>query len=167
MINLADYPPHTDPMPGLLAFEILPPHQPIGLPLGRFTFAIYETQEEKHFLIKSLMPPNPFSAMLRAWGDMPSMYADETPTFYTYEPTATGWPYYLVVRWPSGHAKKMLSDDQDALNRGRYTVETYATEQEMIADTAKLLLSLKRKGFQVTTVFTGVLPISSDSRTPM
>lgn len=77
---------------------------------------------------------------------------DESTTFFLYEPPHHGWPYYLVVRWPSTHAKKWLERDSDATNRGRYTVETYATYEEALTDSAKLLDSLRRKGFVIEVV---------------
>lgn len=125
-------------MPDVLLIDIPLAFASRSLPLGRYYPIVIETAAEyaemKVFLDRDrprLVVPNLLDHRLSALrgGDI---------VFARYAPSAPGWPWLLICRWPADYTA-MVPVQGDYFARGAYTSEVFDTVDDLVDAEARLL----------------------------
>ncbi len=124
------YPSPVLSTPSVMLIDIPPSMRTASLPLGRYYFALLETDGETVEMERFLTEPRSELVAPTIFDHRPSLLATDQILISRYEPPVDGWPWLLVCRWPEAHVRLCPVDAGD-LARGAYSVEVFATEAEM------------------------------------
>ena len=124
------YPSPVLSTPSVLLIDIPTSMRTPSLPLGRYYFALLETESETAEMERFLAEPRDRLVAPTIFDHRPSLLATAQILISRYEPPLIGWPWVLVCRWPESHVRLCPVDAGD-LARGAYSVELFDNEAEM------------------------------------
>lgn len=134
------YPRPVSTAPAIMVIDVPRRWAGASLPLGRFYPVIIETDEELAEFEAYLAAPRSGPIMPNLLAERPSSLTTTVITFFEFRPPADGWPWLLLCHWPADLAAAGAFG-ADILARGSYTIETYASRDELIV-AARSFISL-------------------------
>lgn len=128
-------------MPDVLLIDIPPIFASPSLPLGRYYPVILETAAE-HAEMETFLDQERSAPVTPGLLDRrPSALRGDDIVFARYAPSAQGWPWLLLCRWPADYAA-MVPHNGDHFARGAYTSEVFETVDDLDHAKAGLLAVL-------------------------
>lgn len=112
-----------------------------GLSLGRYYPVILENGEEVTEFEAYLAAERPALIAPDLFATRPTSSQIAAITFFEFVPPEAGWPWVLLCQWPKEHAMR-VSDVPDLLARGAYTIETFASREELVSAAARFIGTL-------------------------
>ena len=138
------YPRPIVGLPDILMIEIETEFRRGNLPLGRFYPMLVETVEEQQEVEDYLNAPREHVGPPDLLDARPAIFPAEHITIAHYGPSADGWPFVLLCRWPpnfTASAPKHLR----IFARGVYTFDLFWEQRRLERASDDLLLSLERR----------------------
>jgi hypothetical protein len=139
------YPRPIAGLPDILMIEVEAEFRRGNLPLGRFYPMLVETAEEQQEVEDYLGEPREHVGPPDLLDARPATLVADHITIAHYGPSADGWPFVLLCRWPPclaatspGHFRLFA--------RGIYTFELFGERLRLERASDNLLSSLKRRG---------------------
>lgn len=125
-------------MPDVLLIDIPPIFASPSLPLGRYYPVIFETAAEQAEMEAFLVRERSMPVVPDLLDRRPSALRGDDIVFARYAPSAPGWPWLLLCRWPADYAA-MVPQDGDYFARDAYTSEVFETLDDLEDAEARLL----------------------------
>ena len=118
-------------MPDVLLIDIPPTFASSSLSLGRYYPVIIETDAEYAEMEAFLDRDRPGLVIPDLLDRRLSALRGDDIVFARYAPSAPGWPWLLICRWPADNTA-MVPDHGDCFARGAYTSEVFQTADDLV-----------------------------------
>tara|TARA_B110001454_G_scaffold180646_1_gene174365 strand:+ start:1401 stop:1937 length:537 start_codon:yes stop_codon:yes gene_type:complete len=125
-------------MPDVLLIDIPPVFASPSLPLGRYYPVIIETDAEYAEMEAFLDRDRPELIVPDLLDRRPSALHGGDIVIARYAPSAPGWPWLLICRWPADYAA-MVPGRGDYFARRTYTSEVFETVDDLADAEGRLL----------------------------
>jgi hypothetical protein len=125
-------------LPDVLLIDIPRAFASHSLPFGRYYPVIIETDAEYAEMETFLDRDRPSLVVPDLLDRRPSALSGDDIVFARYAPSAPGWPWLLLCRWPVDYAA-MVPQNDDHFARGTYTCEVFEAFDDLADAEARLL----------------------------
>lgn len=139
------YPRPIAALPDILMIELKGEFRRKSLPLGRYYPMLVETAEEQQEVEDFLSLPREEICPPDLLDSRPATLPAEHLTIAHYGPSAIGWPYVLLCRWPFGFAAAS-PEYLRLFARQAYTFDLFEKRPQLERASCNLLLFLERRG---------------------
>lgn len=139
------YPRPIAGLPDILMIEVGSEFRRRSLPLGRYYPMIVETAEEQQEVEDYLNKPREQVGPPDLLDERPAILLAEHITIAHYGPSADGWPFVLLCRWPAD-LTATAPEHLRMFARGAYTFDLFREERRLERASDSLLLCLERRG---------------------
>ena len=139
------YPRPIAGLPDILMIEIEAGFHRGYLPLGRFYPMLVETADEQREVEDYLSEPREHVGPPDLLDARPATLPAEHITIAHYGPSADGWPFVLLCRWPAD-LTATAPEHLRMFARGVYTFDLFREERRLGRASDNLLLCLERRG---------------------
>lgn len=138
------YPRPIRAMPDIMMINIPAEFQSGHSPFGEYYPILIETLAEQQELDAYLEDERQDPAMPDLLDERPSAFAATHVSVAHYGPPAKGWPFVLLCRWP---AELVVAAPKDLrmFIRDAYTIELFASREQLERESDTLLALLKRR----------------------